>query len=253
MCSRNGIILTVFLLALATPAFALGPSNVANTVHNLSASSTSQYATNESQICIFCHTPHGGSLDGPLWNRGNPTPTGWTNYTSATASNYLQSLPTTRVPDKESLLCLSCHDGSVSVNHVLVGDTSNPTYPNITTSMNGATDTTIQSLAFTGSPGARIGATSTNLTGTGDLSDDHPISFSYDNVLAEFSGGSRAGELKTVAQAETAGVRFFGTNHRVECSSCHDPHVDYINNPQYTPFLVMSNSGSALCLACHTK
>lgn len=34
----------------------------------------------------------------------------------------------------------------------------------------------------------------------------------------------------------------------VECSSCHDPH-DTTN----TPFLVVSNSGSAICLGCHIK
>ena len=33
----------------------------------------------------------------------------------------------------------------------------------------------------------------------------------------------------------------------VECASCHDPHS---NN---TTFLRISNDGSAVCLACHTK
>ena len=34
----------------------------------------------------------------------------------------------------------------------------------------------------------------------------------------------------------------------VECGSCHDPH-----NTVTATFLRMSNSGSALCLACHDK
>jgi len=33
----------------------------------------------------------------------------------------------------------------------------------------------------------------------------------------------------------------------VECASCHDPHSE--NNT----FLRVSNDGSAVCLACHTK
>ncbi len=40
-------------------------------------------------------------------------------------------------------------------------------------------------------------------------------------------------------------------NGNVECGSCHNPHVQNIdpNNPN---FLVIDNSSSALCLACHT-
>ena len=33
----------------------------------------------------------------------------------------------------------------------------------------------------------------------------------------------------------------------VECASCHDPHSEN------TTFLRISNAGSAVCLACHTK
>ena len=35
---------------------------------------------------------------------------------------------------------------------------------------------------------------------------------------------------------------------KVQCASCHDPH-----DATYTPFLVVDNTGSALCRKCHTK
>ena len=45
-----------------------GPSKVSVGSHNLSTSGPSPfgYNTDEDQICVFCHTPHGGTLDGPL-------------------------------------------------------------------------------------------------------------------------------------------------------------------------------------------
>ena len=47
-------------------------SDIAKTKHNLSASGPgTAKATSESQICVFCHTPHfAEALPGaPLWNR----------------------------------------------------------------------------------------------------------------------------------------------------------------------------------------
>ncbi|HMD49188.1 MAG TPA: cytochrome c3 family protein, partial [Bryobacteraceae bacterium] len=37
---------------------------------------------------------------------------------------------------------------------------------------------------------------------------------------------------------------------KIECTTCHDPHVPN-NDPALPMFLVRSNSGSAICLACH--
>lgn len=244
---------------LAGPVLAQGPANVANTIHNLSTTApvdpfmgVSLYATNEDQVCIFCHTPHGGSTAGPLWNRSLPSSSAFTHYNSVTLSGYLRGLSVNRPVDDESLLCLSCHDGTISVNHLL--NPSDVGQPITAYALFGSgADTTIVSL---GSGGANLGQ---------DLSDDHPISFSYDSVLADPDyqpGGPKDGELRPVGSTADSGsalgwqgegVRFFGTNHRVECSSCHDPHVDYNTNPAYRPFLIRPNNGSALCLACHNK
>ena len=240
--------LTLLLLLSATLAFAKGTANVSNTVHNLSATGPffSLYVTDEQEVCIFCHTPHGGSLTGPLWNKADPSPAGgFIFYDSATLSTTVKGVSAV---NPESLICLSCHDGSVSVNHLL---NYGQTFP-ITTSSNGQTNTEI-----VGTPGAnmRIGGSPTNPGDEGQLGDDHPISFSYRDVFNEYQGASKPGLVDPDSAAFLASdVRLFGGNERVECSSCHDPHVDYeVSSPDHAPFLLMSNTGSALCLVCHDK
>lgn len=245
------LIVLLLLLLCAAGAWAKGPADVSNTIHNLSTTAPYIYyrSANETQICIFCHTPHGGVLDGPLWNRSLTTGT-WTHYNSASLSSAITDV--NRPLSDESMLCMACHDGSISVFHVInqssIGQPTSAFYV-------GSDDVKIVGL-FDGNVGARIGATPSNTGATGDLSDDHPISFSYTAVLAggEYgTGGAKENQLHSVVDAETADVRFFGSDKRVECSSCHDPHVDYENNPEYTPFLIRPNSGSGLCLACHNK
>lgn len=252
---------------LSATAWGKGTPGVKNTIHNLSTSAPgfSFYVSdNVDEICVFCHTPHGGDLTGPLWNHDLPAANTFTHYNSATISPYLDGLSVSRDVNDESLLCMACHDGSVAVDH-LIND------PNV---LNGAAPTVfggnidVEIIDLFGGVGGRIGASLANTTGTGDLSDDHPISFSYSSVLADpvYAGGSKTGELRPIGNTgdttsalgwKGEGVRFFGTDNRVECSSCHDPHVDYVsgvNNPKdYGPFLIRPNSGSDLCLACHNK
>lgn len=251
------------LLAGGTALAVKGPQDIKNTVHNLSSgvgNFNAQYrSSNEDEICIFCHTPHGGSLTGPLWNRAN-TATTYTHYSSAGASAYLRGLSVNRPVSNESMLCLSCHDGSITVHSIL--NTSNRTGGQPESEwdpINGVKITALD-LDFVAATAAKIGASldaNGNLVDVStDLMDDHPISFLYDLVRAQ-----KSAEFKLIATAEAAGVRFFPANgadgdKRVECSSCHDPHVDYYSgtgNAAYTPFLITPNDSSKLCLACHTK
>jgi len=243
MMVKYGLVL-LLIASTASTVCALGTPNVRNTVHNLSAGALAVnpfYATDETEVCIFCHTPHGGQSMG-LWNKADADPalagSSWEFYTSSTASNTVKAVATV---NPESMMCLSCHDGSISVNHLLNYGQIDP----ISTDANGQTDTTIA-----GRPSAspRIGGNEANLNDTGKLSDDHPISFSYDAVLTEY--GAKPG-LKNPSSTD---IRFFGAGRRVECPTCHDPHVDYKTaSPDHTPFLTMSNDGSAMCLQCHDK
>lgn len=243
-------LLVMFITIFAMVAWAKGPANVSNTIHNLSTTAPTASATypfgspytsdNVTQVCVFCHTPHGGRLEGPLWNRNLPAATGFfTHYSSYTLSNSVIGASGRAVGD-ESRLCLACHDGSATLNHLI-----NP--PNEI----GANPVVLGSNYIVADVNVQMGV-------IGNLSDDHPISFSYDAVVGQSlygATGERPGEIHTTDEAIFSGVRFFGANNRVECSSCHDPHVDYTaaGNPAYAPFLIKPNAGSNLCLACHNK
>lgn len=157
--------------------------------------------------------------------------------------------------------CAYCH----SV-HNAVGGIGRPAYmgelPDITAVYNSYTmdhSVTVASANFSDAPlcltchdGASIGTFTddairteleskilgTNLDLTTDLSDDHPVGFVYDSTLDP--------ELKD--PAPPVYVEFGPGRDQMWCSSCHNVH-----DGTHTPFLVMSNEGSALCFSCHVK
>ena len=75
----------VGLVFLALAAFADNPNSIIYSRHNLSVSSPGPvHATTESDVCVFCHAPHGASAtDGPLWNH-QMSAAAYTPYSSAT-------------------------------------------------------------------------------------------------------------------------------------------------------------------------
>ncbi len=94
-------------------------------------------------------------------------------------------------------------------------------------------DGTVAVDAYAGNPGENFITRADGSTYIGvDLSDDHPVSVLYPTQSAKMRSN----------------VSLPLHDGRVECSTCHDPHTS--DQPD---FLRMSNSGSALCLACHVK
>ncbi len=188
-----------------------GMAGIATTQHNLSTSGPGTIkAASESQICIFCHTPHTASPSAPLWNRRDPGAT-YTPYSSSTAIG----LP--GQPNGASLLCLSCHDGTIALGEVLSRATA--------ISMSGGI--------------ATLPAGPTRLST--DLSDDHPVSFVYSSTLA-----AQRGELVNPATL-TGAVRLDAAG-RLQCTACHNPHDN-----TFGKFLVKSDRAGALCQTCHVK
>ena len=64
---KKVIVLAAAIALFATPAFAL----ISGTAHDLSSANNASSSITE--ICVFCHTPHGADTtvtDAPLWNRG---------------------------------------------------------------------------------------------------------------------------------------------------------------------------------------
>ena len=185
--------------------------SIVNSKHNLSASGPGAVrATSEQEICIFCHTPHNASPVQPLWNRNMPA-----NAYTVYASSSLDAKP--GQPTGSSKLCLSCHDGTIALGSVLSRQQPIAMAGGVTTLPPGATN-----------------------LGT-DLSDDHPISFRYDNALS-----TKDPKLRP-PQALPPAVKL-DPNQEMQCTTCHEPH-----NDRFGKFLVMDNSGSQLCKSCHQQ
>lgn len=268
-------VLVVALLLIATNLWAVPPPlDVSQSRHNFGSTSGwgdgTYRAVNEDEVCIYCHTPHGGSVAVPLWNRASATmqtPGGFTHYASATLSGYMTGgTMATRNVNIESLLCMSCHDGTAAINNIHNISNRTGEFPDGGGSF-GQPGWDNHIITMFGIPGASIGDASDgaggmSITNPGkDLSDDHPISFSYyaASTHADNNGKLRLADGDINTDPRKKGIRLFGdpnSEQRVECSSCHDPHVNYEGlggDIAYAPFLVMSNNGSALCLACHIK
>ena len=199
------VILFIFILIAGSNA-----QSVVNSLHNLSASGPGDViASTESEVCIFCHTPHNSRPVSPLWNRNDPGIV-YTLYNSSTT----QAAP--GQPDGASVLCLSCHDGTIALGNVLSRSMDIDFTGGITTMP----------------PGSKNMST--------DLSDDHPISFLYNSALAASDG-----QLKDPS-AISHPVSL--ENNKVQCTSCHDPH-----NNLYSDFLLVTTQFSELCFRCHDR
>ncbi|NIR44634.1 MAG: hypothetical protein GWN51_09725, partial [Gemmatimonadetes bacterium] len=106
-------------VAAAANAQPPAPSQMINTGHDLSAGSTFGATTNATGICVFCHTPHQAAAangQDPLWNHTLSATAAYGVYGSTT----MDATPTElggAVAGTAAIsnLCLSCHDGTVSV------------------------------------------------------------------------------------------------------------------------------------------
>jgi predicted CXXCH cytochrome family protein len=207
---RYGLLAAV-ILAGGLAADTASAAGVADSVHNLSPSGPGMVKAAESAgVCEFCHTPHHASPAAALWNRRSPGTT-YTPYTSSTA------VAVPGQPTGSSLLCLSCHDGTVALGDVL---------------------SRRRPIAMAG--GSGIIPPGRARTGT-DLRHHHPVSFVYDSHLA-----ARRGELAMPSSLPRE-IRL-DRSGRLQCTSCHDPHDNSLGD-----FLVLPNSSSQLCVECHEK
>jgi hypothetical protein len=238
----------ILLAVVAVAAIALlgagaAQASITATKHNLSPTGTGTiHATGTQQsgeICVWCHTPHAANNTGatgftgaPLWNKATPTGT-YTMYGTTIAGTAPDA-----TPNGISKACLSCHDGVNAINSLVNAAGSGGV---VAAGANVAFGGTAAGTAFP------MPAGSTNL-GT-SLADDHPVSITYT--------AGHASLVATTAGFGTSTVSTVLRGGKVECSSCHDPHAAVGDTiPQGTAgalFLRMSNSGSALCIACHAK
>jgi hypothetical protein len=277
-----GLLLAAYGIAQAAPI-----ADVRNTRHNFSAvvdpspayvdPDRRAVAASESQICAFCHTPHDATMAhaAPIWNRQLSQAT-YIPYSST-------SLDATDLgqPTGKSKLCLSCHDGTIALGAVNVlnreefnrsGKTVPFSFPEGGSSPAGTIPEGL---------GKETGFTR-NL-GT-DLTNTHPISFTYDSAQA-----ARDGELYDPGAVPQLAERsphsggdpqiplprgtFLplerdenGVGPKLECISCHDPHLRSDIPGENIKFLRVNRfqrqqpvqgqfdaQRDIVCLACHNK
>jgi len=278
----------VSALALNTATAALTPTSIKDSPHNLGAGNVqatgktpsgnaiANHSANTAEICVFCHTPHGGDNGAavPIWNRKlGIGGTGATNYTRYAA------LGTTTFDSQEapigsvSIACLSCHDGTQAIDNVMNLPGSG--------GYNFATGARIGGFTGGDTDGAGKLGDPTKIVQnlTTDLSNDHPVSMQFGGggvkignespakmpvdpdfrVPQVMNAPTNSGLLK-LWYIESGGNSLNGAGRdredvilytrkdvvgdptlqpTVECGSCHDPHN--IRNPT---FLRISNSGA---------
>ncbi|MCG6891233.1 MAG: hypothetical protein LJE92_16760 [Gammaproteobacteria bacterium] len=256
--TTHGLISGALLIALQLLSFSLYAeriSDISNTRHNLSISSPgSVAAVSETQICVFCHTPHQAEAipNAPLWNRKASGAT-YTPYTS----NSIDANDIAATPGGSSKLCLSCHDGTIALGSVSVLNSQS----NVLIDMTGTGAGGVMPSALGDTTGF------TRKLGT-DLSNDHPISFTYDSQLASADGELRNPDLEAHIGNRAGGVTPAVPleNNQVQCTSCHDPHIRDSDINKNIKFLRLnrlqesfpgggsfSETGDIACLGCHDK
>ncbi len=91
-------------------ALLAGPTAFAQSIlgsrHDLTSAGTGSIKqTSTTEVCVFCHTPHGAASMGPLWNKVAPTGP-FTPYAIPTIDNLAVA-----ATGSTSAMCLGCHDG----------------------------------------------------------------------------------------------------------------------------------------------
>jgi predicted CXXCH cytochrome family protein len=208
MKTKNLFLTLSLVIGICTMGFA---QTITGSAHDFSGDSWNPGG----EICEVCHTPHNAvtGLTAPLWNHQVTTQT-FTLYTSTVSPSFNG---TASQPDGSSKLCLSCHDGTTKVDN-FGGQTAGTN-------------------VITGN--ANIGT---------DLSNDHPVSFTYTTATATADGGLFDPATKTTGLGGTITSDLLLAD-KMQCSSCHDVH----NGAGIAKLLRKSNAGSALCLTCHNK
>jgi len=200
------VVATLALLMLSTFAWAKAPkSAIVNSAHDFRTSLSGASFT----LCNFCHVAHKTAA---VKYPSNIGPLLWNHTLSAVTSYGVYSSPGfnglgTDVSDVGALnagaytitnLCLGCHDGTVGINSWYEPVTSS-SFSNIPSS-----------------PAIFVPNTAT----IKDLTNTHPINFTYNAALA--TAAHILTPASTTSVDGTGEVPLYAG--KMQCGTCHDPH-----------------------------
>jgi len=199
-------------------ASSVAMASVTDTKHNLSATGTNNHTNATTEICIFCHTPHGGNqlVTAPIWNRTVSSTSVYTRFSSLGRLTFdAAEAPVGSV----SIACLSCHDGTQAMNAVINSPGSDSSYTVGTGTLTGVGNFSQTNMMST-LKASDNGSTTGDIIYLGtDLRNDHPISMQYggggisttatngatkDPDFAQYTGGTGGFGFGAVSHATTS-------------------------------------------------
>lgn len=200
---------------------------VVNSSHNFAG----ELWTPNGGTCIVCHTPH-NAIAGQdlLWNHDLSGVVNFTPYQNGNGTIDAVDLDNTV---GNSAMCLSCHDGTVSIGKLGGAATLSAKF--------------VSDASYDGESNAEsVGYAVVGAGGT--LASDHPVGFTYDGALdAGLEDPTQAGTGPV--SSISADMLFGAANDQMECATCHDVHDTIGSNKM----LRVTNTNSALCTTCHIK
>ena len=265
--------------------------DVTRTKHNLSSVSPDQilssataprpgtsreiFSPETTEICVFCHTPHGASsvatslLRAPIWNR-NLSEANYQLYDQVWSRSFEGKLHP-GAPTGFSRLCLSCHDGTIALGALRNAPGSGGFRQDLT--QNPPLQMEYAQGVSAPFPFGSIPEGSGTATGNTrrlgiDLKNDHPISFVYDNALAgvdkELTLPGNPPAKPAEERSYPAGIgpmrrydgETLGRFDSIQCTSCHNPHQ--VNYPKFLRANWLQNAQEhpgeqIICVFCHDK
>jgi hypothetical protein len=181
------------------------------------------FAAHSDLTCLNCHAPHHAG------DPADPTLYGVPLWNTANA----HALPTFDLytsktfaalgtdispPDGSSKLCLGCHDGSAT---------------------------------------GGVPAGSTKVFGIADLARSHPISFTYDGILAAKAPKSLKDPSVMSGFGKSITEDLLDSKSKMQCTSCHDVHMGGkgVNHLRWELTVTTANKYPevTMCNTCHNK
>jgi nitrate/TMAO reductase-like tetraheme cytochrome c subunit len=228
-----------------------GKRNFTSGPHFLNVRDGSDNVTAES--CASCHLPHNAGAKAKilLWAPAMATGS-FTTYTGSQgiADGTAVAAPTTADSQAHTYLCLSCHDATAATaNFTGAGRFFNTVFTG-TLSDGSTTPSQPDNTEMTLITGTGTG----NGSGVTDLSDDHPVNFSYPATGTEPVGYE---DIVNVGLGSSDGGTTFdlvalplygSSSDEMQCSTCHEPHDQNLTGAK---FYLRGSAVEDLCTTCH--